>query len=558
MNLENLESKEPLIRDFFTWLFDDDRIINKEVILEKEIDLTLAPYYMDPNIYFPKQIFDFFNTKAMKRLGRVSQLGLVINDFPNTYHNRLDHSKGVYYRKLEEMLYNFQNPDWKKNIESQKMKLYLLADLIKMAGHDIGHPPLSHELEMHLFQYRGAHEVIGKRIMLEDSEIQSLLNSISKDLPNALKNLYKEHIFNFQEHDESSYDVDRFDYLSRDNLYLGTPVFIPYSHYITVPVDIDSSGYPKLNSDNSVVVSTTSNSYIDVYDYSSLNDIEDFLELRENGYLNIYSSSKTNLRENSIGALIDVFQSSDSKSGRDLRTFMNMIKSSDLNTLDLDLFLKWDDIKFYSEILDIAENHEDSNIRLLATMTIPTMKSFLTIIYSHLEIHAKNHTYTPEEKEFLKKIKGIIQGKNILSQNLKNPDFSMDNTLIFSSATQLPEDYHNSGLINSFTTHISAYNNEEPIYIMGKNKRIYELSKHPDRKCDWDKRITYTHSDYAFVPILKYNGISDEQISEMRSLSETQKESGHRSDNGIFSNSCTVNMQPLQVGHNIENKFLEL
>lgn len=38
MNLENLESKEPLIRNFFTWLFDDDRIINKEVILEKEID----------------------------------------------------------------------------------------------------------------------------------------------------------------------------------------------------------------------------------------------------------------------------------------------------------------------------------------------------------------------------------------------------------------------------------------------------------------------------------------------------------------------------------------
>lgn len=134
----------------------------------------------------------------------------------------------------------------------------------------------------------------------------------------------------------------------------------------------------------------------------------------------------------------------------------------------------------------------------------------------------------------------------------------MDNTLIFSSATQLPEGYHNSRLINSFTTHISAYNTKEPIYIMGKNKRIYELSKHPDRKCDWDKRITYKHSDYAFVPILKYNGISDEQINEMRSLSETQKESDPRFDNGNFSNSCTVNMQPLQVGHNIENKFLEL
>ena len=179
MNLENLESKEPLIRDFFTWLFDDDRIINKEVILEKEIDLTLAPYYMDPNIYFPKQIFDFFNTKAMKRLGRVSQLGLVINDFPNTYHNRLDHSKGVYYRKLEEMLYNFQNPDWKKNIESQKMKLYLLADLIKMAGHDIGHFPFSHAFEEQVFHCHGIHEEAGKKIMLEDPEIINVLNIIS-------------------------------------------------------------------------------------------------------------------------------------------------------------------------------------------------------------------------------------------------------------------------------------------------------------------------------------------------------------------------------------------
>ena len=46
MNLENLETKEPLIKDFFTWLFDDSRILNKNVDLESELDLVLAPYYM--------------------------------------------------------------------------------------------------------------------------------------------------------------------------------------------------------------------------------------------------------------------------------------------------------------------------------------------------------------------------------------------------------------------------------------------------------------------------------------------------------------------------------
>ncbi len=31
MNLENLNSKEPLIKEFFTWIFDDDSFVNKYV-----------------------------------------------------------------------------------------------------------------------------------------------------------------------------------------------------------------------------------------------------------------------------------------------------------------------------------------------------------------------------------------------------------------------------------------------------------------------------------------------------------------------------------------------
>ena len=56
MKLEDLNSKEEIFREFFTWLFDDSRIKNKEIHLEKEIDISLSPYYLDPNIYFPKQI----------------------------------------------------------------------------------------------------------------------------------------------------------------------------------------------------------------------------------------------------------------------------------------------------------------------------------------------------------------------------------------------------------------------------------------------------------------------------------------------------------------------
>lgn len=147
MQLENVESKETIIYTFFKWLFDDTRILKKQVDLEKEFDLSLAPYYMDANIYYPICIARLLDTTPFKRLGRISQLSLAIDTFPNAYHSRLEHSKGTYYRKLEEFIYNFQDESWREKIEKNNQKLYILADLIKMLGHDIGHPILSHAME---------------------------------------------------------------------------------------------------------------------------------------------------------------------------------------------------------------------------------------------------------------------------------------------------------------------------------------------------------------------------------------------------------------------------
>ena len=135
--IQEVTTKNEIMNEFFTWLFDDSNIQEKSVKLIREIDLSLAHNYMDPNIYFPEPIYRFFETPAMKRLGRISQLSLTVNEFPNTYHHRLEHSKGVYNRKVEEMIYNFRSPEWKKYIEDNNLKLYLIAELIKMAGHDI-------------------------------------------------------------------------------------------------------------------------------------------------------------------------------------------------------------------------------------------------------------------------------------------------------------------------------------------------------------------------------------------------------------------------------------
>ena len=95
---------------------------------------------------------------------------------PNGYVNEEMCGKGAYVNGIV----TFQN----------HQKIYVLADLIKMLGHDIGHPILSHAMEDAIFSKHGAHEIIGKRIMTELPVIQDILQSINPRLPNALKEVY--------------------------------------------------------------------------------------------------------------------------------------------------------------------------------------------------------------------------------------------------------------------------------------------------------------------------------------------------------------------------------
>ena len=565
INLEDIDTKENLIKDFYTWLFDDNNIIDKSVILEKEVDISLAPYYTDPYIYYPKQIANFFNTKAMRRLGRVSQLALANDIYPNIYHNRLEHSKGVYNRKLEEFLYHFQDLNWRKYIEENHLKLYLLADLIKMAGHDIGHLPLSHLMEMEIFSYRGAHEDLGKRIMLEDTEIQNVLSRISPKLPSILNDLYNQHIMNFKEHDESSFDVDRCDYVSRDYLYFGLPIHLPYSHYESISVELDNRGKPIENNDGSIKTSCNSKQKIDVYDEKYLSIIEKLLEKRLQGYRLIYSDPLVLAHERTINAFFKAFKAKSQHFNSDLKTLINDLKNKGIDNIDLDKLLEWDDIKLYSEIINIAENHPDSNIRDLATMTIPNMEAFLNMIYSHLDLKNSNkQDLRTQDLKLLKKIKSLIVSDSSLGKNLKKPNYTDENTIFFDEQTLkvlqhrlhqiMPNSPNGNSIVNTHLISKKAYSTDEPIYIRDINGKIYELSKHPKRKHDWNDISINLHSSFAYIPYLRLCGISEDIISKLQNISS-----------GISTYSIPketyfpkVNMQPLQVGNSLESYFSKL
>lgn len=547
MKLEDMNSKKEAFQDFFEWLYDDNRIENNSVKLHSEIDLSLAHTYSDANIYYPTQFEDFFETKAMSRLGRISQLGLAVTHFPNLYHNRLEHSKGVLNKKIEELFYNYQNPSWKKYIEENNLKLHLIAELIKMAGHDIGHPPLSHAMEEQIFGSRGVHEEIGNRIMLENKDIQNVLLSISPELPSILAELYEKDFLNFKNHDESSYDVDRMDYLSRDSLYLGYNLNLPTQNYESICVETDENNIPICNSDNSIKTNNLGKTYIDVYDFSSLPEIEKALLLREDRYKDVYMSKYVHSAERCISRFLEAFLSSPSEyAGSDFKEFLTYLKSTEVEDIDLDKFIEFDEIQLYSKLLNIAEKHENTNIQLLATMIIPNMDAFLNLLYSHLKVYSDKKDFTESDKEFLKRIKQLIKSDSTLACNLKDKDFLDKNTLVFPEDVEFPYD---EALLTDRKIKIKSYKKSEPIYIKDNTGKIFELSNHPNRSYDWANKESYLHLRFAHIPYLRYKGLSEEEIEHLKSISKTNDTPKLGPD---------VNMSPLSLGHSMEDVFLEL
>ena len=541
-----------MFQSFFEWLFDDNRIKDKSITLFDEVDLSLASSYSDCNIYYPKQIKDFFETSAMKRLGRIGQLGSATSVYPNSYHTRLEHSKGVYNRKLEEFFYKFQEPEWKEYIETHNLKLYLIAELIKMGGHDIGHLPRSHAFEDQVCHKRGIHEIIGQRLMLENKEIQDVYNSISPCLTDIMHELYEKNILNFKEHDESSFDVDRLDFLNRDGLYLGFKTELPTLNYKSVCVNVDDNDIPIENPDQSISLNNNGKKFIDVYDFSSLPIIEKALSFRDFRYKNVYVQKNNQAFEGGISNFVQAFLSSKSECGSYLRKYLQVLQTQKVENLDLEDFMNFDDITLYSELLDIAEHHENANVRDLSTLLIPSMSTFLTSLYSYLGIYNKTQTYSEYDKNFLRRIKGLIQSDNPLSNKLRDENY-ISNNIIF-----LPEDTPfldstEKQLITTYDWSICSYKKKEPIYVASESGKVFELSKHPNRQYNWDTKKIPIHYSYVYIPYLRFNGVSEDLIQRLQlfygeNSCNIEKEKAHPD----------VNMQPLQVGHNIEDCFLEL
>ena len=159
-------------------------------------------------------IWNCLDSKEFQRLRRIRQLGGDFQVYPTAEHSRFSHSLGVY--EIVRRMVTEVKTLCAELTEYEKVCV-MLAGLL----HDVGHGPFSHAFE-HVTNH--SHEEYTAKIILGDTELNSILRAVSKKMPENIVSI----IQHTHENDilnqivSGQLDADRMDYLLRDSYFTAT------------------------------------------------------------------------------------------------------------------------------------------------------------------------------------------------------------------------------------------------------------------------------------------------------------------------------------------------
>jgi len=197
------------------------------------LDSAGAGLRIPPDLTVPltPRVRRLLDTTEVRRLARVSQLGLVSLVYPGATHGRLEHSLGVYRLALEFLRRLRRDERFRAAVAGADAAAFVAAALL----HDLGHWAFCHPLEdMSLAEIPRHESLVAGRLAggeagrvlrkdwdLDPLRVSSLIDGTACDpAGRLLRSLLSGPI-----------DVDKMDYLVRDSLHAG----VPYGRHFDQP-----------------------------------------------------------------------------------------------------------------------------------------------------------------------------------------------------------------------------------------------------------------------------------------------------------------------------------
>ncbi|MFM7206710.1 MAG: HD domain-containing protein [Planctomycetaceae bacterium] len=189
------------------------------------LDSTVGGVRIPPGDTAPltPRVRALLDTAEMRRLSRVSQLGLVSLVYPGATHTRLEHSLGVYRLAIEFLRRLRDDPRFAAAVGPADAAAFVAAALV----HDIGHWPYCHPIEdMGLPEIPRHESLVGDVLAggaiaevlqrdwhLAADRIADLITGSAEDPAGRILHSLL----------SGPVDVDKMDYLARDSLHAGVP-----------------------------------------------------------------------------------------------------------------------------------------------------------------------------------------------------------------------------------------------------------------------------------------------------------------------------------------------
>ena len=189
--------------------------------LDSRKNLVRIPHECD--VPLTDRVRQLLDAPEMRRLARVSQLGLVALVYPGACHSRLEHSLGVYRNALMYLKQLATDERFAGIVRPEDGESFIAAALL----HDLGHWPFCHAIEDMALPGVPTHELFANSFLLE-GEIADTLRDDWNVQPRDVTTLLSEKPRDTRQRVLKSMlsgpiDIDKMDYLVRDSLHAGVP-----------------------------------------------------------------------------------------------------------------------------------------------------------------------------------------------------------------------------------------------------------------------------------------------------------------------------------------------